>query len=119
MLVEFTHPKEFCQELEREKAHLLGPAVRLTTETRASAVTPNIQKVAVLASFATPMDGGRICVTRLYRHVGEVWGLGQDEQVWKAVEDLHQEISSLCQRLGLEVRAGNIKDSALEVARAH
>jgi len=101
MLISFTYPDEFIEELTKEP--LAKPVVRLTYLRKAN------EKIAPLTSLfivgtAKTADGDLI---KLQHYCGALWGHGQeDEKTQEHANDTYKHIEDTCRELHLEVRAG-------------
>jgi hypothetical protein len=104
--VMFTEPNEFVAEISRDHARgLVERGIVRVTKVGRPAMSGTITRVTVEA--AAILDSR--CVRR--RCVcGDVWGLGDDEQVQQRAPELVRELENELVDAGLEPRAGLYDD---------
>ncbi|MFH0809048.1 MAG: hypothetical protein V2A77_01040 [Pseudomonadota bacterium] len=111
MIIKFNQPGEFIEELDQEYGKdvlTLGvpgevrPTLRLTNEHRQTEVSPNITHLVVLATI--PNKKGDII--KLFHFVGDLWGVGRDEEIVKKATLVHAQLEEAAKRLNIEVRGG-------------
>jgi hypothetical protein len=110
-LVQFNTISEFLIELTTDLAHVDRKLVRVTNLYRQSSQVPSMQYVSVVATARVATD-----VIQLDVYCGEVWNVDtqHNEPVLKKAEALCQRIREACTQLGLEVRAGLLKNAEAE-----
>jgi hypothetical protein len=114
-MVRFSDPREFLEELAKDREHIERRIVRLTNFYRPSQRVPSIQHLSVVATARVGRD-----IIRLEVYCGDLWHLdlsactaqaGRDQPVLDRAKAIHTTIEEGCARLGLEVRAGMIAES--------
>jgi hypothetical protein len=104
--VMFTEPNEFVAEISRDHARgLVERGIVRVTKVGRPAMNGTITRVSVEA--AAIVDSR--CV-RLPRLCGDLWGLGDDEQVQQRATELVRELENELVDAGLEPRAGLYDD---------
>lgn len=106
-MVRFSDPKEFLEELAKDRDHVERRIVRLTNLYRPSQRVPSVQHLSVVATARVGRE-----VVRLEVYCGDFWYLDKekDQKVLDKAKALHTTIEEGCARLGLEVRAGVLED---------
>ena len=98
----FTEPGEFVDEMVRDQARgLVERGIVRVTKVRRPAMNGTITRVTVEA--AAVVDAR---VVRLRYPVGELWGLGGDEQVQTRASEVVRVLESALLDGGLGLRAG-------------
>lgn len=107
LVVKFNVVEEFCQELEKDVARVYRKIVRLTNQFRASRLSPMIQHVIVVSTYAA--DGQ---IIKLERYCGDIWGINQeqDDGVLEKASTIHRQIEEACAKLDLQVRPGCLEE---------
>ena len=105
MKVKFNQADEFLAELEKDSLFINRRIVRLTNLYEASKLSPNIQHVTFLATYAIDNT-----IVELRRYCGDIWGINQesDDKVLNKAKNSEQKIENACKRLGLEARSGTL-----------
>jgi hypothetical protein len=104
--VMFTEPNEFVAEISRDHARgLVERGIVRVTKVGRPAMNGTITRVSVEA--AAIVDSR--CV-RLRCVCGDLWGLGDDEQVQQRATELVRELENELVDAGLEPRAGLYDD---------
>ena len=110
-IVQFNNVEEFLTELTTDLAQLDRRLVRVTNLYQQSTQTPIIQYVSVVATARVAGD-----ILRLDVHCSELWNVDTQHNapVLKKVEAVQQRIRASCVQLGMEVRAGLLKQAEAE-----
>lgn len=107
MKVTFNQVEEFIDELEKDAGKVERGIVRCTKLFEASRLSPSIRLVSIFSTYS--VDGQVITLTR---YCGDIWGVnnGKDEEVIAKADQYLKTIEDACKRLGLEDRAGALKE---------
>ena len=105
-VVNFSHPEDFLEELEKDKEKVDRGIVRLVYSFMPSKISPNIQHLRVVA---TALVAGQ--VYRLEHYCGDLWRIeSQDKPVHDKGTRVKRLIEERCAALGLDVRGGAIAE---------
>ena len=105
-IVNFSHPEDFLEELEKDKDLVDRRIVRLVYSFTPSKISPNIQHLSVVATALVPDQ-----VYRLEYYCGDLWRIeSQDQPVHDKGTRVKRLIEERCAHLGLEVRGGAIAE---------
>ena len=105
-VVNFSHPEDFLEELEKDKDQVDRGIVRLVYSFTPSKLSSNISHLSVLA---TALVAGQ--VYRLEHYCGDLWRIeSQDKPVHDKGTRIKRLIEERCAALGLEVRGGAIQE---------
>lgn len=101
MLIKFNDTGEFLEELKKEFSwdHGGKPILRLTGERKSGQVATHLSAVATIKN-------GEGDVLRLDKFVGDLWGIGQDDDVIKQYEAVRTMVEAAAKDIKIEVRAG-------------
>jgi len=104
MIIKFTDPSEFLQEVEKDRPYIERKIVRLTTHWIPSKASPSIFLVSVVST--AKLEWGDII--RLEKFVGDYWrGLEKENKgTLQKKDEIYHQIEEACKQLDLEVRAG-------------
>jgi len=111
MLIKFTNPQEFIDELDKDRYHIERRIVRLTALYTPSKSVPTIYVVKVIAT--AKLQWGDII--RLEHFLGDYWSsFPEDDKINKGVlqrrDDVYRQIEEACKRFDLEIRAGTYEE---------
>ena len=105
-VVNFSHPEDFLEELEKDKDKVDRGIVRLVYSFTPSKLSPNIQHLSVVA---TALVAGQ--VYRLEHYCGDLWHIeSQDNPIHEKGKRIKRLIEERCAALGLEVQGGAIAE---------
>jgi len=109
MIVKFTSPEEFCQEIEKDaNAKAIGRGiVRCTIRHATSRLSPMILHVDAIATYSV---GGQII--KLDHYCGDIWQLNTDDdkKVFDKAKACLSSVEEKCKALDLQVRSGILEE---------